>query len=68
MSIQALGIKISKKSEVLSEMSEELDLYRAKDNENVTIIKELSARSKSPDNAVSDTDSIGKSIYLFNIY
>ena len=59
LSIQALGVKISKKSETLSELSEELDMFRAKDSENVQIISELKAM-KSPDHSQSDADSIGK--------
>lgn len=61
LSIQALGVKISKKSEAMSELSEELDLFRAKDNENVQIITELKA-IKSPDQSNSDADSIGKAV------
>lgn len=61
LSIQALGVKISKKSEVLSELTEELDLFKAKDSENMLIINELkNGQSKSPDAAGSDADSVGE--------
>jgi len=59
LSIQALGVKISKKSEVLSELT--VDLFKAKDSENMLIINELkNGQSKSPDAAGSDADSVGE--------
>lgn len=67
ISIQSLGVKISKKSEELSELSEELDLYKAKDSENTDIIAEL-RRAKSPDNTGSDADSIGMCILASSNY
>ena len=62
-SIQALGVKISKKSEALSELSEQLDLFKAKDDENVQIINELKTQAKSGE-STTDTDSVGKSYYV----
>lgn len=69
-SIQSLALKISKKSEELSDLSEQLDLFKAKDDENLAIIAELK-HSKSPDAAASDADSIGRPtcvLLLFQLF
>lgn len=52
-------MKISKKSETLSVMSDELDLFKAKDSENLQLISELRGQSKSSEPTGSDADSIG---------
>lgn len=59
ISIQSLGLKISKKSEEISDLSEQLDLYKAKDSENIEIISQLKRAGSPADHTGSDADSIG---------